>query len=76
MVDVRGDVLWLPHYTTHSEKINEACKVNYTTLPIKWSLNYPTGKNTSIDKIVSDLFAFHCQKCSICKLKLYAGGEY
>ena len=29
-----------------------------------------------IDQIVSDLFAFRCQKCSICKLKLYAGGEY
>ena len=50
------------------EKINETSKV------IKWSLNYAAQKN--IDKIVSGLFAFRCQKCSVCKLKLYAGGEY
>ena len=40
---------------------------------IKWSLNYSAQKN--IDKIVADLFAFRHQKCSVCKLKLYAGGR-
>ena len=25
---------------------------------------------------MSDLFAFRCQPCSICKLKFYAGSEY
>ena len=35
-------------------------------------VTYFAQKN--IDKIVSDLFAF-CQKCSVRKLKFYAGGE-
>ena len=30
----------------------------------------------NVDKIMSDLFVFRCQKCSIGKLIFYAGGEY
>ena len=44
------------------------------TLPIKWLHNYTAQKD--IDKILSDLFVFRCQKCSIGKLIFYAGGEY
>ena len=29
-----------------------------------------------MDKIMSDLFVFRCQNCSIGKLTFYAGGEY
>ena len=28
-----------------------------------------------IDKIISDVFVFRCQKCSIGKLIFYAGGD-
>ena len=30
------------------------------------SVGKPEIRQKNIDKIVSDLFAFHCQKCSIC----------
>ena len=44
--------------------------------PIKWLLNYNYTARTNIDIIMSDLFVFRCQKCSIGKLIFYAGGEY
>ena len=45
------------------------------TIPgLGYSKNYTAQKN--IDKIVSVLFPFCCQKCSVRKLKLYAGVEY
>ena len=43
---------------------------------MKWLLNYNYIAQKNIDKIMSDLFVFRCQKCSIGKLILYAGGEY
>ena len=45
------------------------------TLPIKWLHNYNYTTQKNIDKIMSDLFIFRCQKCSIGKLIFYAGGE-
>ena len=47
-----------------------------STLPIKCLLNYNYTAQKNIDKIMSDLFVFRCQKCSIGKLTFYAGGEY
>ena len=43
---------------------------------IKWLLNYNYTAQKNIDKIMSDLFVFRCQKCSLGKLIFYAGGEY
>ena len=45
-------------------------------MPIKWLLNYNYTAQKNIDKIMSDLFVFRCQKCSIGKLIFYNGGEY
>ena len=45
-------------------------------MSIKWLLNYNYIAQKKIDKIMSDLFVFRCQKCSIRKLLFYAGGEY
>ena len=45
-------------------------------MPIKWLLNYNYTAQKNIDKVMSDLFVFRCQKCSIGKLIFYAGGEY
>ena len=39
-------------------------------------LNYNNTAQKNDDKIMSDLFVFRCQKCSIGKLIFYAGGEY
>ena len=46
------------------------------SLPIKWLLNYNYTAQKNIDEIMSDLFVFRCQKCSIAKLIFCAGGEY
>ena len=46
------------------------------SLPIQWLWNYNYTAQKNIDKIMSDLFVFRCQKCSIGKLIFYAGGEY
>ena len=46
------------------------------TLPIKWLLNYNYTAQKNIDKIMSSLFVFRYQKCSICKLIFYVGGLY
>ena len=43
---------------------------------IKWLLNYNYTAQKNIDKIMSDLFVFRCQKYRIGKLIFYAGGEY
>ena len=43
---------------------------------VKRLLNYNYTAQKNIDKIISDLFVFCCQKCSMGKLIFYAGGEY
>ena len=53
----------------HEKSIKSLCQLNAYLIIIILHKKY-------IDKIMSDLFVFRCQKCSTGKLIFYAGGEY